>query len=192
MADAILVGRGTVQADAMSMTIPDAKLQKRRAADGKAPHPIRVIVSNSGRIPVTLKVFTNRDSPVLVYATENMPDEVRLALSGLAAVNITKSAEVDLAAVLANLYDVHGARTVVCEGGPTLFRSLAELDVIDEMFLTIAPVIFGGATAPTLTGVPGIFLSESRRFDLKSMQVKDGECFAHFVRNRENKLATRA
>lgn len=153
---------------------------------------MRVIVSNSGEIPSTLKVFAHRESPVLIYATENMPAETRSALSGLATLNLAKSREVDLLVTLADLYDRHGVQTIVCEGGPTLLRSLAELDVIDEMFLTIAPVIFGGAGAPTLTGVPGIFLPESRVFDLKSMQVKDSECFAQFVRNRENRLAMQA
>ncbi|HEY5894194.1 MAG TPA: dihydrofolate reductase family protein [Chthoniobacterales bacterium] len=192
LADAILVGRGTVETDAMSMTIPDVKLQKKRIAEGKPSHPIRVIVSNSGKIPATLKLFANRDSPILIYATEHMPGETREALSGLATLNIAKSDGVDLGGLLADLHDQHGVRTVVCEGGATLFRSLAELDVIDEMFLTIAPFIFGGAGAPTLTGVPGIYLPKSRGFDLKSMQVKGGECFAHFVRKRENILASPA
>ena len=43
--------------------------------------------------------------------------------------------------------------SVACEGGAALFRSLLELDLVDQLNLTIAPYLFGGRDAPTLTGV---------------------------------------
>ena len=51
--------------------------------------------------------------------------------------------------VLRSEYDV---RRVACEGGAELFRSLLELQLVDRLNLTIAPYIFGGKSAPTLTG----------------------------------------
>ena len=45
-----------------------------------------------------------------------------------------------------------GVRRVACEGGAELFRSLLELQLVDQLNLTIAPYIFGGKGAPTLTG----------------------------------------
>ena len=48
-----------------------------------------------------------------------------------------------------------------CEGGAALFRSLLEHDLVDQLNLTIAPYLFGGADAPTLTGLSKEFLPKS-------------------------------
>ena len=72
-------------------------------------------------------------------------------------------------------------RTVVCEGGPSLFRALLEIEAVDELHLTWAPLLFGGASAPTLTGIPGEFLPRTIRCRLKVMEVKDGECFLTYT-----------
>ena len=58
-----------------------------------------------------------------------------------------------------------------------MLRSLASLDLVDEIFLTIAPVVFGGRLAPTLTGLPGDFLEPPREFEIVRQSVLDGECF---------------
>ena len=68
-------------------------------------------------------------------------------------------------------------RTLVCEGGPTLVRSLAEIDVIDRIILTVAAKLFGGSLAPTLTGLPGDFLPASRRFQLVNTEIGDNEFY---------------
>jgi hypothetical protein len=59
--------------------------------------------------------------------------------------------------MLATLRADYGVRRVVCEGGPRLFRALLEEQLVDELHLTLAPRIFGGAGAPTLTGLAGDF-----------------------------------
>jgi riboflavin biosynthesis pyrimidine reductase len=68
-------------------------------------------------------------------------------------------------------------QTVVCEGGPRLLRALLEIGAIQELHLTWAPLIFGGAQAPTLTGIPHQFLPVTIRCRLKKMQVEGNECF---------------
>ena len=72
-------------------------------------------------------------------------------------------------------------RRVACEGGAELFRSLLELHLVDQLNLTIAPYIFGGKTAPTLTGRSFDFLADgSIRCTLREMRVLGGECFLQY------------
>jgi riboflavin biosynthesis pyrimidine reductase len=58
---------------------------------------------------------------------------------------------------------------------------MAEIDAIDEIFVTLAPIIFGGATAPTLCGLPGTPFPHPTRARLASMETVGDECFLHYV-----------
>src|SRR5256885_589326 len=84
---------------------------------------------------------------------------------------------VDLTWMLQQLRRDYGVRTVACEGGATLFRALLEHDLVDQLNLTIAPYLFGGATAPTLTGLSKDFLPRSVRCTLTEMRTVGEECF---------------
>jgi riboflavin biosynthesis pyrimidine reductase len=66
---------------------------------------------------------------------------------------------------------------VACEGGATLFRALLARGLVDQLNLTIAPFLFGGANAPTLTGLSKDFLPASVSCKLTDMRVMGNECF---------------
>jgi len=76
-ADAVLAGRGTVEADAMSMGISAKDLREARAARGLPPVPLRVIVSNAGRFDLDGKVFRYSASPLVIFSTTRMPERLR-------------------------------------------------------------------------------------------------------------------
>jgi riboflavin biosynthesis pyrimidine reductase len=78
----------------------------------------------------------------------------------------------------------YGVKSLVCEGGGALLRSLATEDLLDEIHLTLAPVLFGGAAAPTLTGLPGDFLPKPIEFRLAKMEPLGDECLLHFKRKK--------
>jgi riboflavin biosynthesis pyrimidine reductase len=79
--------------------------------------------------------------------------------------------------MLQQLRTDHGVKYVACEGGPTLFRSLLERGLVDQLNLTIAPFVLGGRKAPTLTGLNFDFLPRSVRCSLKDMKIIGEECF---------------
>ncbi|HEY6229392.1 MAG TPA: dihydrofolate reductase family protein, partial [Verrucomicrobiae bacterium] len=92
---------------------------------------------------------------------------------------------VDLVEMLRILRHDYKVRRVACEGGPTLFRSMLEHRLIDELSLTIAPYLFGGSEAPTLTGLSKDFLPSSVTCVMKDMRVIGEECFLTYrVKNR--------
>ncbi len=165
-ADALLVGRGTLEADRMTMTVPGAKQQ-----------PLRCIVSRSGKLDEAHPIFTRDGGPIHLLVPGNaepdVPDCVTIHCGTLK----------DFLAMLVRDYAV---RHIHCEGGGELVQALAEDDLIDEIHLTWAGhTLFSGRGAPTLTGVPGDFLPSSRAFDLTHFEplANVGECFMTWKRN---------
>lgn len=166
-ADALIVGRGTLEKDRMSLRSP-----------GSAEPPLRCIVSRSGRIPPDHPVFQTEGGTVhlLITGTAESP-----ALPGVVIHRESLDGFVRL------LAESHGVGRLHCEGGGELIRSLAELDLLDELHLTLAGhTIFGGAESPTATGIPGDFLPASREFTLHGFepQPETGECFLTYRRKR--------
>jgi 2,5-diamino-6-(ribosylamino)-4(3H)-pyrimidinone 5'-phosphate reductase len=70
------------------------------------------------------------------------------------------AARVDVAAALATLHEL-GMRRVLVEGGGTLNFELLRLGLVDEVQVFVAPIIFGGASAPTLADGEGLSRSEA-------------------------------
>jgi len=180
--DAVLAGRGTVANDAMSMGLSSPNLRATRIARGVSAVPLRVVISNSGELDAKWKVFQYRESDLLIFSTTAMPEETRGALASACELHLFEAREVPLHAMLAILRHDYGVKKLVCEGGGQLMRSLAEGDLIDEICLTIAPVIFGGVHAPTLTGKLGNFLPSGIHFRLVESECEAGEWFLRFRR----------
>ena len=179
LADAVMIGHSTLKLDNVRLGVPE-ELRAARTKRKQTPAPLRVIVSNSGKIDGSLKIFQTdpaKAGPILIFSTKRMPRDVRSALRDKATVHLTKSRDVDLREVLGVLRRDHKVRRVACEGGPILFRSMLAAGVVDELNLTIAPYLFGGAEAPTLTGLSKEFLPKSVECVLKTMRVVGDECF---------------
>lgn len=165
-ADALLVGRGTWDADRMTMTVRE-----------QAKQPLRCVVSRAGDFDAAHPMFRKPGGDIHLLATAasadlTVPDNATLHRGSLES----------FLRVLGKL----GVRRVHCEGGGELVRALAELDAIDEIHLTWSgKVMFGGAASPTLTGVPGDFLPASRHFKLMSFEPhpETGECFLSYHRH---------
>lgn len=190
LADALIVGRGTLERDRMTLGLPDQSLREARIAKHQREYPLRVLISNSGRISLNLPVFQHAFSPVLVYSSRQMPVEIRRQLESRAQVFLHPKKRLDVHWVLEHLHQYHRVRSLVCEGGPTLVRALAECNAIDEIFFTVAAKLFGGHSAPGLLGPPGAFLPSTQRFNLVAMRSSPsgaGECYLHF-RSRHDRL----
>jgi 2,5-diamino-6-(ribosylamino)-4(3H)-pyrimidinone 5'-phosphate reductase len=183
LGDAILVGRGTLQTDRMSLDLPDQRLRQSRINVGKPEYPLRVILSASGNISAELPVFQKGTAQIVIYSTERMPAAQRRLLNQHAHVHVSASDELDVFWVLWHLYAHYQVRSIVCEGGPTLVNSLARIDAIDEIYLTITAKLFGGFGALGLTGPPGDFLPLSRRFQLVEIERADNECYLRYRRD---------
>jgi 5-amino-6-(5-phosphoribosylamino)uracil reductase len=180
LGDAVLIGHSTLKHDNVRLGLPQEELREARIKRGQPPYPLRVIISNEGKIDHRLKIFQSDPAtagPIVIFSTTSMPRKYRCALLEKATLHLSKSRRVDLAQMLQTLRSEYKVRTVACEGGATLFRSLLEQGLVDQLNLTIAPYLFGGANAPTLTGLSKEFLSHSVHCSLLGMRVVGDECF---------------
>ena len=176
LGDAVLIGHTSLKRDNVRLGLP-AELQQARIKRGQSRCPLRVIVSNKGNIDERLKIFQSDVSPIIIFSTKRMPQKNQVRLKTKATLHLTDSHYVDLAAMLKTLRNEYKVRRVACEGGPTLFRSLLQQGLIDQLNLTIAPYMFGGAKAPTLTGLGKDLLHASVPCSLIDMRTIGEECF---------------
>ena len=181
--DALMVGRGTLETDNMSMGLPAQKLREQRLREGRTAEPLRVIFTNRGNLRRDLKVFRSPGAPIVVFTTGAMPRATRAWLERVADVRVAArvGGGVDLAKAMEALRSDYKVRTAVCEGGPSLLKGLLERRLLDRIFVTFAPLIFGGAGAPTLLGpAPGSLLDSSVRLRLEEFRVAGGEGYASY------------
>ncbi len=87
----------------------------------------------------------------------------------------------DLKGLSRDLYK-KGYQNILVEGGPTLLGSFLKENLIDEIFLTIAPKIYGTQNLTTLNLVEGILFSPDKIKHLKLLSVRkiDNEIFLHY------------
>lgn len=185
LGDAVLIGHSTLKHDNVRLSLPSLKMREARVARGQTPYPLRVIVSNEGRIDSSLKLFQTNISPIVIFSTTRMPARYQKALREKATLHLSDDRAVDLAWMLHQLRRDYGVQSVACEGGATLFRALLAEDLVDQLNLTIAPCLFGGANAPTLTGLSKEFLQRAVRCSLTEMRTVGAECFLVYrIRHR--------
>ena len=144
LADAVLVGTGTLRAEGYDRLVRAAERRGRREAAGLAGDPLAVLISRGFELPWDAGLFAAEDQPVLIYtAARGRPPGVA------APVEVVRLAEPTPAAVMADL-GRRGVRALLCEGGPTLNRALLDAGVVDELFLTVAPLLTGDDAEPAI------------------------------------------
>jgi riboflavin-specific deaminase-like protein len=178
--DALLVGRQTLETDNMAMALPAADLRDERLRRGQTAEPLRVIFTNRGELSPKLKVFRTRGAPIVVFTTQTMPAGTRRWLDKVADVRVERQAgAVDLRRAMSVLAKDYRVRTAVCEGGAALLKSMVEAGLLDRLHVTFAPLVFGGADAPTLLGpAAGGLLGASVPLVMESLEVADDEAYA--------------
>jgi riboflavin biosynthesis pyrimidine reductase len=148
-ADALLVGPETVRAEGY----------------GPLPCPA-VLVSRSFELPWEAGLFAAPGQNVLVYsrAAGSVPE---------VAADVELVAEDDLRAVLEDLR-ARGVERLLCEGGPTLNRALLDRGLLDELFLTLAPVVSGDEGPPIVA--PGMDVP----LQLRAVATADGDLYLRY------------
>lgn len=183
-ADAVMTGAGTVRAQDADLNSGGPRYQRLRRRRGLLPEPARIVVSASGELDPSLRIFREPGGPLFILTRSGIPDAKRRRLeSAGAAVLGFGDTQVDLRAALRWLQRHHGIRRLHCEGGGELNQSLFEIGWVDELFLTLCPRVFGGRHAPGIAEGLGVsHLVDAFRLHLiASRQLRD-ELFLHFRR----------
>lgn len=139
--DAIIVGSGTIRIDDSKLTIDEKYFQKK-----PMEHPIRVVVSSKGNIPLNARVITYKsDIPTFIAITSQCSKDQKLKLekSGCKVIKCGKGPLVNLQQLLHILKTEYSIHNVMLEGGSRLNGEMLHQKLIDEVHLAIAPVICG-------------------------------------------------
>ncbi|MDQ3415217.1 MAG: dihydrofolate reductase family protein, partial [Verrucomicrobiota bacterium] len=91
LGDAVLIGRSTLSRDNVRLGLPDPKMRAERQTRGQAPYPLRVIVSNEGRIDPALNIFKNDFSRIVIFSTTRMPRKYQVALREKATLRLSEA-----------------------------------------------------------------------------------------------------
>lgn len=172
--DAVLAGNRTMFIENYGPLAKEPRLSDLRARGGRGPQPLGVVISRSGTIPFEIPLFADPASHVAVYAPAgtDVPDTA-------ADVTVHELPEGGtLAGVMSSLRADHGVRSLLCEGGPSLFSALLVEDLVDELFLTLAPKLVGGDSVSITTGQPLDGLADLR---LVQALEQDGTLFLRYA-----------
>ncbi|WIB67650.1 pyrimidine reductase family protein [Curtobacterium sp. MCBD17_035] len=143
LADVVLVAAGTVRNEGYGpMRLHDADVAWRRARD-LPDHPAFAIVSGSLALDAASRVFTEAPVRPVVLTHAEAPADRRAALAAVADVVDCGADAVDVAVVRRALVE-RGLAQIHCEGGPGLLGALVAADAVDELCLTVSPVLEGG------------------------------------------------
>jgi riboflavin biosynthesis pyrimidine reductase len=171
VADVILVGAGTARAESYGAP---------RVPPGKTVAPRLAIVTRSLDIDPAARVFVDAppDRRTIVVTTERSDASRRAALEDVADVVVVGTDEVDIPKTLAMLR-ARGARVTLCEGGPSLNGQLVAAGALDELCLSLAPLVAGGSSPRLAHGLAPPELSPMR---LDRVLEADDMLFLRYVR----------
>jgi riboflavin biosynthesis pyrimidine reductase len=159
IAEAVLIGSGTLRAEGYARLVGSAERRARRQAAGLPEDPIAVVISRRFDVPWEVGLFQAPEQPVVVYAGPGAGEPPATP----APVEVVRLDDPAPAAALADLR-ARGVRALLCEGGPTLLRALVADDLVDELFLTIAPLLTGDPSEPAI--LAGARLPEPAELEL--------------------------
>ena len=170
VADVVLAGAGTVRAENYG------------APRGEDHRPRLALVSASLALDPAARFFQEPDEPSIVLTTEDALDGGQAEpLTAVADVRAVGAHSLDWPAALRLLRHDYGAKTLLVEGGPSLNTQLVAEDLVDELRLTVAPLLVGGAARRIVApGAP----AQTLALTLDEVTEEDGFLFLRYLRDR--------
>lgn len=170
--DAIMVGGKTLLTEDPKLTVKSEALRAERVARGLPPNPMKVGVVTRAELRLHSRFLLEGPARVVIFTThQTSKGQIAFLRSQGADVYTDDPDRVNLASALSILKDL-GINRLMVEGGATLNFELLRLGLVDEVSAYVAPLIFGGESAPTMAGGSGLLRSGSKAIPLKLIQVE--------------------
>jgi riboflavin biosynthesis pyrimidine reductase len=176
LADVVLVGSGTAEAESYKPARPRPALASLRA--GRPATATIAVISGSLDLELDSPLFTEAppDARTIVITREAARPELRATAAKAADVIVAGQDKVDLAAALAALAD-RGLRRVNCEGGPHLLSQVVAAGLLDELTLTVSPTLAGPGAGRIVAGAA----FAARPLTLAQVLADDGYLFCRYL-----------
>ena len=205
LVDGVLFGAGTLKSYGTTLSVSNPMLLEDRIKRSQPPQPVQIVVSASGDLDPTWRFFqqpvprwlltvpsgaekwrspprqslqrvTQRLKPHVPQRAVSQPGFERILI-----VHGTKenNSAINWTATFTQLQELSLNKLAILGGGELVASLLAE-DLIDELWLTICPVIFGG-NAPTPVGGKGWIQSQAKQLQLLEIIQVEQEVFLHYL-----------
>jgi 5-amino-6-(5-phosphoribosylamino)uracil reductase len=175
--DAVLVGTRTLAIERYGRILGKAERRERRRQRGAPDEPLACAVSRSGEIRADIPLFAEPEARVVLFVPEGANPDLTRCQAEVEVVRLDL-AELTMTTALRCLRADYGVRSVLCEGGPTIFGALLHERVVDELFQTLAPRLTGGGTGPAISAGPE--LPEPRQLELVWALERAGSLFLRY------------
>lgn len=177
VADVIVAGAGTVRTEGYGPPVLAEASRRRRADQGQSNVPALAVVTASAALDPGAALFAPDDGTTIVYTTNHADPERVLALDEVADVVVAGDASVEMARVMADL-GLRRHHVVLVEGGPSLNGHLFASGLVDEVCLTVAPLLVGGDSPRITAGMTAPVTS----MRLDRVLEADGALFLRYLR----------
>lgn len=180
-ADAVMVGGRTLLGDDPKLTVKSEALRAERLARGLSPNPVKVGVATRADLSPDSNFLNAGPAHIVIFTTVRTSKAKIAFLRGRAAeVFVHESRRVDLPAALETLHGL-GIRRLMVEGGGTLIFEFLRLRLADELTAYVAPMVFGGESAPTMAAGAGLARGEAVPLKLVNAEAwEDGGVLLHY------------
>ena len=184
-ADGIMLGAETTRVDNPAWHVRSAAARDYRKSLGKPEGLLRVVVTASGKIDRESRFFddSHGGGGRIIVTLEDAPGDCLAGLDSMAEVWRIGRGRVDLPELLRRLAG-RGVERLLVEGGAELNWGLVCDDLVDELHVTIAPVLLGGRAAPTLLEGDGFPMKLRRRLRLEQVVREGDELFCRYAVER--------
>ena len=183
--DAVLFGNGTLQAYGTTMRVISPELVKQRELQGKPPQPVQIVCSRSAEFDPNLRFFqqpvprwllTGQDSRETALPS---PDPTKDSKFDRIIYAKTAGGEIDWIDAFQQLANFDIKRLAILGGGK-LVASVLAAGLVDELWLTVCPLILGGADAPTAVEGKGFLADLAPKLELLTVKQVGQEVFLHY------------
>ena len=178
--DAVLVGAGTVRVERYGRIIPDPARRELRRRRGLSDEPLACIVS--GRVELEEDIPLLREPSARVVILTGSEASLPGSAAHVEYVRTGHAGHCELADAMTELGQRYGVQRVLCEGGPHLAWQLLAAGLLDELFLTVAPMLAGGepSSGEALRIFAGGALEPPRELELLGALSSGSELFLRY------------
>ena len=177
--DGVLFGAGTLRAYGTTLKVSHPELLQQRVQRNQPLQPVQIVCSRSAKLDPQYRFFQQAVPRwLLTTATgaefwQGKPEFEQILIAAM------DHQDLDWIAAFQQLSDL-GLERLAVLGGGELVASLLAVNLIDEFWLTVCPLILGGATAPTAVEGIGFLADLTPRLELVSAEIVEQEVFLHY------------
>ncbi len=182
-ADGVLFGAGTLRAYGTTLPISTPTLLQQRQQHGKPAQPVHIVCSATAQLDPTYRFFSQAVPRWLLTTAAGVQRWANTGANTAAFEQVITtpltSEGLDMTDALTQLHAL-GLRRLIVAGGGELVASLLAVAAIDELWLTVCPLLLGGQAAPTPVGGDGFLAIAAPRLELLSAEAIAHEVFLHY------------